>query len=263
MEGMLDRLQAARTWYVEAVDALGEASWRKPSLCAGWDAARVVAHVAGGDRLTRALALDATGRDSRLLATLPTGQEELVKRADAMAAWEPPKLREAARSESEEMVRVLREFVEQAPETKLRMPFGEVPVNDSVVVLHTYEYIVHGHDLEPASGRHQPVPRWYIDLLVPRAMQGMTRAHARSPQKGKSASFHFHRTDGDGEWTLRAEGGQATCDAGHGRGEVAFRGPGEALYWVLMGRGRPAELGVEVHGDPGLAGSFKEWFPGP
>jgi hypothetical protein len=30
-----------------------------------------------------------------------------------------------------------------------------------------------------------------------------------------------------------------------------------------MGRGRPEEHGVEVHGDRALAGAFKEWFPGP
>ena len=37
----------------------------------------------------------------------------------------------------------------------------------------------------------------------------------------------------------------------------------EGLYWVLMGRGKPEEHGVEVHGDPALAAAFKEWFPGP
>jgi hypothetical protein len=42
-----------------------------------------------------------------------------------------------------------------------------------------------------------------------------------------------------------------------------MRGSAESLYWVLMGRGKPAEQGVEVHGDPALAAAFKEWFPGP
>jgi hypothetical protein len=42
-----------------------------------------------------------------------------------------------------------------------------------------------------------------------------------------------------------------------------MRGTAEGLYWVLMGRGKPEDYGVEVHGDPALAAAFKEWFPGP
>ncbi len=91
----------------------------------------------------------------------------------------------------------------------------------------------------------------------------MTRLHQRSPRKGESANFHIHRTDGDGEWMLRAEGGQAVTETGHAKADVAMKGPAEGLYWVLMGRGKPEEHGVEVHGDPALAAAFKEWFPGP
>jgi hypothetical protein len=91
----------------------------------------------------------------------------------------------------------------------------------------------------------------------------MPRTHERSPHKGKTASFHLHRTDGEGEWILRAEGGQARCETGHDRADVALRGPAAGLYWVLMGRGTPQDHGVEVHGDHALAAAFKEWFPGP
>jgi len=87
--------------------------------------------------------------------------------------------------------------------------------------------------------------------------------HPRSPHKGKSASFHLHRTDGEGEWILRAEGGEAVAEPGHARADVAMRGTAESLYWVLMGRGKPEEHDIEVHGDPTLAAAFKEWFPGP
>jgi hypothetical protein len=91
----------------------------------------------------------------------------------------------------------------------------------------------------------------------------MTRLHPRSPHKGKSASFHIHRTDGEGEWILRAASGEAVAESGHGKADVAMRGTAESLYWVLMGRGKPVEHGVEVHGDPAMAAAFKEWFPGP
>src|SRR5438270_362478 len=71
------------------------------------------------------------------------------------------------------------------------------------------------------------------------------------------------RTDGEGEWIIKAENGQAVTESQHGKADVAMRGPAEGLYWVLMGRGKPEEHGVEVLGDPALAASFKEWFPGP
>jgi len=67
----------------------------------------------------------------------------------------------------------------------------------------------------------------------------MVRLHSRSPHKGKSASFHLHRTDGEGEWVLRAKDGDAVAEAGHAKADVAMRGTAEGLYWVLMGRGKP------------------------
>ena len=61
----------------------------------------------------------------------------------------------------------------------------------------------------------------------------------------------------------RAASGEAVTESGHAKADVAMRGSAEGLYWVLMGRGKPEEHGVEVHGDPALAAAFKEWFPGP
>ena len=258
----MERLASARRWYAAAVEALATDDWRKPSRCAGWNAANVVAHVATWDRYMRALVLDATARDPSLLASVPGGLEERAKVAAEMATWEPAKLRPSALQESEETHAALHEVMQHAADTKLRTPSGEVPVTRWVTVL-TGEYIIHGHDLEPASGRHEPVPDWFVDSMLPQFVARVPLLHRHSPHKGKSASFHLHRTDGEGEWTLRAEGGEARCEPGHDRGDVALRGPGEGLYWVLMGRGSPAEHGVAVHGDPALASAFKEWFPGP
>ncbi len=262
MEGAPDRLEAASRWYLQAVDALGDDKWQGVSRCAGWTAANVVAHVAVGDQFARAVIYDATGRDRSMLAALPADRAERVKRAEAMAAWEPARLREHARTETQETVRALRELLQQAPETILRMPFGEAPAGNAARV-RTWEYVIHGYDLQPATGRPEAVPGWYVDSALPVAAQMMIRTHERSPYRGKAASFHLHRTDGEGEWILRAEGGQAQSLAGHARADVSLRGPAEGLYWVLMGRGRPEEHGVEVHGDPALAAAFKEWFPGP
>jgi len=125
------------------------------------------------------------------------------------------------------------------------------------------EYIIHGHDLTPAIGRAIPIPDWFVDRALGDSITLMSRLHQRSSHKGKSASFHIHRTDGEGEWILRAADGQAVAESTHGKADVALRGSGEGLYWVLMGRGSPNDHGVEIHGNPALAAGFKEWFPGP
>lgn len=260
MAGPLDRLTQARTWYLGQIDALGQAGWTKPSLCAGWTATHVVAHVATGDQLVRGLVLDATGRD-RAGLDLPVDAADRQRRLQAMAAWTPGQLAETARAASEQAVAALGEALDR-PALTVKLPYGEVPAPVAAWI-RMNEYVIHGHDLQPAIGRTIPIPDWFIAQALPDGPTMMARMHQRSPHKGKTASFHLHRTDGEGEWILRAEGGQARAEATHGKADVAFRGPAEGLYWVLFGRGGPEEHGVEVHGDPALAAAFKEFFPGP
>jgi uncharacterized protein (TIGR03083 family) len=261
MEAEPSRLGQARNWYLQAVDAVPADGWTKGTLCEGWTVSNVVAHVATGDQLFRARILDATGKD-RAGQDLPVDMADRQQRFQAYSSWEPAKLKAAAHKESEQTVAAIAEALEQAPQTIVEVPFGKVPV-PVVRGLRLNEYIIHGHDLTPAVGRSIPVPDWFIDRGLGDSINLMSRLHQRSPRKGKSASFHIHRTDGEGEWVLRAEGGEAVAETGHAKADVAMRGTAEGLYWVLMGRGKPEQHGVEVHGDPELAAAFKEWFPGP
>lgn len=237
-----DHLDEARRWYFEAIEALGDDGWSKASRCAGWTAFDVVSHVTNSDRFI-VVSLGSPG----------TADE---------ATQTPAELRETARQVSDQVASGLRKLAVRSPEATVRMRMGEVPLN-RVVRIRTAEYVIHGYDLAPATGRERPVPDWCIEETLPWAAEMMTRAHQRSPHKGKSASFHLHRTDGQGEWILRAQDGEARTDVGHGHADVAMRGPAAGLYWVLMGRGGPHEHGVEIVGDPLLASAFKEWFPGP
>jgi uncharacterized protein (TIGR03083 family) len=255
------RLARAGTWYLQAVYAVPAESWSKPTLSGDWSVAQVVAHVATGDQLFRGRIFDATGKD-RTGLDLPVDFADRQRRFAAMSTWEPAKLKATAHTESEQMVAAVAEAVQKSPQTIVSVPYGDVPL-PVVRSLRLNEYIIHGHDLTPAIGRAIPIPDWFIDRALGDSITMMSRLHQRSPHKGKSASFHIHRTDGEGEWILRADGGQAVSESGHGKADVAMRGSAEGLYWVLMGRGKPEEHGVEVHGDPVLAASFKEWFPGP
>ena len=261
MDKPVSRLRQAGDWYLQAVDAIPADGWARPSFCEGWTASNVVAHVTSGDQLFRGLLLDAVGRD-HAAEDLPVERADRLRRFEAMSTWEPARLKEAAHKESEKMVATIGEVIATAPQTIVTVPYGTVPM-PVVRGLRLNEYIIHGHDLMPAIGRTIPIPDWFIDRGLGDSLNMLTRLHQRSPHKGKSASFHIHRTDGEGEWIIRAENGDVVSEAQHGKADVAMRGPGEGLYWVVMGRGTPEDNGVEVHGDPVLGAAFKEWFPGP
>lgn len=261
VDGQKTRLEQARDWYLQAVDAVPDNAWGGATLCQGWTPKHLVAHVATGDQLFRAIILDATGK-GRGNEDLPVDFADRQRRFEELAGKDGVALKEAAHREADRAVALIVETVEKQPELVVTVPFGRVPMN-VVRALRLNEYIIHGHDLSPAVGRELAAPAWFVDRALGDAITMMSRLHLRSPHKGKSATFHIHRTDGEGEWTLKAENGSALAEPGHGKGDVAFRGPGEGLYWVLMGRARPDEAGVEVHGEPAMAGAFKEWFPGP
>ncbi len=261
MEAQASRLAQARNWYIQAVDAIPPDGWPKPTSCEGWTATNVVAHVTTGDQLFRGLLFDAIGKD-RAGLDLPIDFADRQRRFQVLSTWDPAKLKEAAHTESEQTVAAITEAAKRTPEAVVTLPFGNSPM-PVVRGLRTNEYIIHGHDLMPAIGRSIPIPDWFIDRGLGDSINMMDRLHQRSPHKGRSASFHIHRTDGEGEWILRVKGGEVVVESLHGKADAAMRGPGEGLYWVLMGRGKPADHGVEVHGDPALVASFKEWFPGP
>jgi uncharacterized protein (TIGR03083 family) len=64
--------------------------------------------------------------------------------------------------------------------------------------------------------------------------------------------LHVHVTDPGvvgGEWMIRPAAGGVTVEAGHGKGDVAVRGPASDLLLVLMRRLPPGDPAVEVLGD--------------
>jgi uncharacterized protein (TIGR03083 family) len=73
----------------------------------------------------------------------------------------------------------------------------------------------------------------------------------RRPRPVPDGALHLHRSDGDGEWMLRPEGGTFVLSHGHEKGDAAVRGPGGDLFLAMWGR-LPLSS-VEVFGDEAVA----------
>src|SRR6202165_1869512 len=115
MEGTPPRLPQASNWYLQSVDALPAGSWNGPTLCEGWTAANVVAHVVTGDQLIRGLVWKATGKDWGG-QDLPVDFADRQRRFEIASKWEPSKLKEMAHSESAQTVAAIHDAVQKAPE---------------------------------------------------------------------------------------------------------------------------------------------------
>jgi predicted lipid carrier protein YhbT len=114
---------------------------------------------------------------------------------------------------------------------------------------------MHASDATSAAGS-----RWTIPADV--AADGvdemlgwfLPRRLARSSAEwGAGRTIHLHRTDGEGEWMVTIAD-PPTVARGHGKGDLAVRGPAsDLLMWTMN---RPAE--VEVFGDDALAAAWRE-----
>ena len=72
--------------------------------------------------------------------------------------------------------------------------------------------------------------------------------------------LHVHATDEDldeaGEWLVRREGSELVVEHGHGKGDVALRGPAARLLLVLLRRVPPDDPQVQVMGDASVLASW-------
>ena len=125
-----------------------------------------------------------------------------------------------------------------------------------------HETAVHRADAEMTVGREV---RFEPDIAADAIdewlglMSGLGNDGDGDPRLGAlpdGAVLHVHATDegldGAGEWLVRREGSEVTVQPGHGRGDVALRGPAGRLLLVLLRRVPPDDPQVQVLGDPAL-----------
>jgi uncharacterized protein (TIGR03083 family) len=91
-----------------------------------------------------------------------------------------------------------------------------------------------------------------VEVLAP-------RQHRRSSQSAAGETYHFHRTDGPGEWFVRfgADGLEVTAE--HAKADVALRGSAADMLLVLWRR-LPADT-VEVFGDRAVLDRWYQLVP--
>ena len=122
-----------------------------------------------------------------------------------------------------------------------------------------HETAVHRADAQIAVGQRpvidpvvaaDGIDEW-LGLLSAGFGAGQAERLAPLPER---AVLHLHVTDEgiDGEWLLRASPGGITVQTGHGKGDVAVRGPASALLLVLVRRLPPDDPEVEILGDRAL-----------
>jgi hypothetical protein len=133
---------------------------------------------------------------------------------------------------------------------------------------------VHLADAQLAAGRD-------VDLAPEAAADGVdewlaiiaagtagTAGPARAPAqdlRGDGQSLHFHATDpglsGTGEWLVTRTPSGVTIARGHGKADVAVRGPAASLLLVLTRRLPPSAPGIEVLGEHALLTHWLQHTP--
>lgn len=126
-----------------------------------------------------------------------------------------------------------------------------------------HETAVHRADAEFAAGREpellapdlaaDAIDEW-LGFMPAEMTDGSSDPRLEALPGGRT--LHIHATDdalaGAGEWTLRHEASGIALSRGHGKGDVAVRGPAARLLLVLLRRLPADDPSVEVLGDPAV-----------
>jgi uncharacterized protein (TIGR03083 family) len=124
-----------------------------------------------------------------------------------------------------------------------------------------HEAAVHLADAQLAAGRpvdlDPEVAADGVDEWLARTADTTDPAHAQAQDlRGDGQSLHFHATDpglsGTGEWLVTRTSSGVTVARGHGKADVAVRGPAASLLLVLTRRLPPSDPGIEILGEQAL-----------
>jgi len=226
----------------------GDADVRAPSLLPGWTVGHVLAHLSrNADSHVRRLwaAMHGQvvpqyeggreGRDADIEAGATRSRDEIVDDL-VTACVELEQFLAAVPDEVWDAAVVQREYFTSPAST---LPFTRV-----------MEVEVHHADLDLGYGPTDWPPA-FVDRALPFVIERLERR--ASSVTGPEASWHLHRTDGDGEWVIRRSPAGSTLTAEHAKADSAIRGPGHGLLAWLLGRVDADAATLDVLGDTELA----------
>jgi uncharacterized protein (TIGR03083 family) len=124
------------------------------------------------------------------------------------------------------------------------------------------EATVHRWDVENAVGVASRIDddiaidgiNQHFEVQVPAARK------FKPAEPGTGESFHFHATDGDGEWFVVFDGDTCTFTQEHAHADLAVRGSTEELFLWLWNRVPDSE--VNAIGDVSLLSRYRKLAPG-
>jgi maleylpyruvate isomerase len=251
-------LSASHARLLDSLAAVSDDQLREPSLLPGWTRDMLVAHLhfggqaqlrgiegvlAGGDTVMY------TGGEAQRQAEIETGAGRPASELVAEVAGTCARLDE-----------LFVQLPAPAWDGHVQTRRGPVPVRE-ILLQRWLDVEVHHVDLDVGYA-HEQWPPTLVEVYLPRLIGILPALRARpDADRSLSGSWHLHRTDGPGEWTMHADAEQAWVTEGHAKADCALRGPGRALLAHLLGRGDAAA--IDLFGDERLATGLKAAFPGP
>ena len=122
---------------------------------------------------------------------------------------------------------------------------------------------MHRWDVQNTYGEAAPLEAEFakasIDFLFEVLLPILRGGFRQGARPGEGEVYHFHRTDGDGEWLVTFGKEATTVSYEHRKGDIALRGTASDILLFLFGRQNADNL--EVLGDQSLVARFRELTP--
>jgi uncharacterized protein (TIGR03083 family) len=231
--------------------------------CPGWSVAALVTHLAadvyaGRIRAFQALPNEVTiasfadlGLPSRFEAWVESDRSDLTLVPDGLI-----ELYEATAATLEAELRALH------PDQHIKTWWSPQQNAGFLQRRLALETAIHRWDAQLAHGVPEAIEPALAADGIDESLDVMLFAHrkrADNLRESAGETFHFHRTDGPGEWLVKFPPDGPIVSREHAKGDVAVRGTASDLFLFLWHR-IPADR-LEVFGDVALAQRYFELVP--
>jgi uncharacterized protein (TIGR03083 family) len=235
-EAYIDAIERESATFIAAAASV-DSDARVPS-CPDWTADDLLRHVGIVQRW-------ATGQVAeRRTERVWTDDVDAPTDRDALLGW--------VRESSAELVAVLR----ATPPDTAMWTFPGMGEARFWSRRQAHEIALHRVDAQLVAGLPDPIDSDLACDGIDEFLDGVVPYRLRDRMVGNGETFHFHRTDGDGEWLVRLTPEGPEVERAHAKGDVAVRGGASDLLLVM--RNRAGVDAVEMFGDEALLARWHE-----